>query len=364
MFLIFKIIFLLFIINFSSYANECSKLLTEKDIIIHKIKESVIGFELKVSHKFLNLYELGKIPLIFPKNLHNYVIFGDLDWNYILDNDYVDYDELRNILIEKNINNEEFYNNFVKIHEKINGKRIPRHPHVLYRKYWIGRDFFFGEIILSKNNGFLSLKEALDYCKSIFRFFDEVSLKDKLKFLIRQRILVKKDGTPLNEDYLDKVLKKEEYFLETMDKPLPSWSFKKERKKSNIEYVSYNEAQNYVIKLNLKTLSAYREYVKSGKMPENIPRYPDKEYKNKGWETWGIFLGTGNVSVRNRTFLSFGKARDYVSQLGLKNQKEWNAYSKSGKRPKNIPSDPSGVYKYDWQGLSYFLGKTNKKKSK
>jgi len=35
----------------------------------------------------------------------------------------------------------------------------------------------------------------------------------------------------------------------------------------------------------------WREYCKSGKKPINIPASPDKTYKNKGWISWGDFLG-------------------------------------------------------------------------
>jgi hypothetical protein len=32
-------------------------------------------------------------------------------------------------------------------------------------------------------------------------------------------------------------------------------------------------------------------------------------------------------------------------KLGFKSQKEWVEYAKSGKKPDNIPANPSGVYK-------------------
>jgi hypothetical protein len=49
-------------------------------------------------------------------------------------------------------------------------------------------------------------------------------------------------------------------------------------------------------------------------------------------------------------FLPFEKAKDIVHSLGLKNQTEWEKYCKSGKRPKNIPSDPHGTYRKYWKG--------------
>ena len=45
------------------------------------------------------------------------------------------------------------------------------------------------------------------------------------------------------------------------------------------------------------------------------------------------------------SFLSFEDARTYVRTLGLKSEKEWWAWSKSGKRQHDIPSDPYVTYK-------------------
>lgn len=53
----------------------------------------------------------------------------------------------------------------------------------------------------------------------------------------------------------------------------------------------------------------------------------------------------------------FENAREYVRGLGLKNQNEWKEFSKSSERPKDIPTNPYGVYKNsgyigtgDWLG--------------
>jgi hypothetical protein len=44
-------------------------------------------------------------------------------------------------------------------------------------------------------------------------------------------------------------------------------------------------------------------------------------------------------------------------QLGLKNQKDWFEYCRSGKKPKNIPSNPQRTYKNrGWTSWSDWLG--------
>ena len=58
-----------------------------------------------------------------------------------------------------------------------------------------------------------------------------------------------------------------------------------------------------------------------------------------------------------RSFRSFEDARTYVHTLGLKSWKEWQAWSKSGARPHDIPSNPDQKYKSSgWTSLGDFLG--------
>jgi len=62
------------------------------------------------------------------------------------------------------------------------------------------------------------------------------------------------------------------------------------------------------------------------------------------------------------TWRSFKEARKFVRTLGLKNEKgDWRKYSKSGKRPDDIPTNPYNTYKKEWISWPDFLGsdKTN-----
>ena len=59
-------------------------------------------------------------------------------------------------------------------------------------------------------------------------------------------------------------------------------------------------------------------------------------------------------------WMEFEKARLFIHKIGLKNQKEWNIYCKSGKKPKNIPQSPKSVYKDSgWISLGDWLGNGN-----
>ena len=72
---------------------------------------------------------------------------------------------------------------------------------------------------------------------------------------------------------------------------------------------------------------------------------------------YGDWLGTGTIADQFKEYKTFDQAREYVQKLGLKNQKEWFAYSKSGIKPIDIPAAPNMTYKkkgwtnwYDWLG--------------
>src|SRR5262249_940632 len=53
----------------------------------------------------------------------------------------------------------------------------------------------------------------------------------------------------------------------------------------------------------------------------------------------------------------FKKARAYFRTPELANKSEWFAYCKSGKRPNDIPSNPQQVYRADWVDWADWLGK-------
>ena len=53
---------------------------------------------------------------------------------------------------------------------------------------------------------------------------------------------------------------------------------------------------------------------------------------------------------------SFKEARKFVRSLKLKNREEWRKYSKSGKRPADIPAGPDLFYKEEWKGMGDWLG--------
>jgi hypothetical protein len=110
----------------------------------------------------------------------------------------------------------------------------------------------------------------------------------------------------------------------------------------------------------LKNWTEWYEYCKSGNKPDDIPASPNTTYKNKGWISFGDWLGTGSVAPKDMVFRDFESAREFARSLGLKNYTEWNDYCKSGNKPEDIPAIPSRTYKNKgWIGMGDWLGTGN-----
>jgi hypothetical protein len=122
-------------------------------------------------------------------------------------------------------------------------------------------------------------------------------------------------------------------------------------------FLSYSDAKALIQNLNIKNAVEFNKLMMSKNRPTNIPSNPQKNYSAE-WNSWGDFLCTNKIANQNRKFLSFNEAHKIILSLNLKNQKEWNEYSKT-KRPGNIPSDP---FRYEetkswnhWLGTTHYL---------
>lgn len=122
------------------------------------------------------------------------------------------------------------------------------------------------------------------------------------------------------------------------------------------KYLSYEEAKIFAHSLKLNSSQEYKKWWKQNQ-PTDISSCPNKTYKNKGWSSWGEWLGTGTIAPQYKEFLSFKDAKRFIHSLKLKTQKEWNKYYISEKKPIKIPSAPTKVYKKEWVSWNDWLGK-------
>ena len=86
-----------------------------------------------------------------------------------------------------------------------------------------------------------------------------------------------------------------------------------------------------------------------GRLPEDIPRAPEQVYGDKGWRSWGDWLGTGKVANQVRKYRSFREARAFARKLKLNGNNEWRLFCKGempklGRLPADIPTGPDKVY--------------------
>ena len=107
--------------------------------------------------------------------------------------------------------------------------------------------------------------------------------------------------------------------------------------------LSFKDARAVARKYNLKSQKVWHALSKSGQRPANIPSHPDQTYSDAGWVSWPDWLGNGGTTP-NTEALSFEDARAVARKYKLKSVKEWQAWSKSGQRPSNIPSAPNRTY--------------------
>lgn len=137
------------------------------------------------------------------------------------------------------------------------------------------------------------------------------------------------------------------------------------RNLKNIEYMSYDDCKFYV-KKNLK-ITSKSEWIDLDKslLPDSIPKRPDCIYKNKGWTNWRSFFDQPmklSGKVKSKLILSYQDAKDYVRELGIKNDQEYYNHI----RINNItflPLRPDVKYQKEWNGFINFLGVSSNRKS-
>ena len=131
-----------------------------------------------------------------------------------------------------------------------------------------------------------------------------------------------------------------------------------------IEYLSFEEARDFVRNLNLENIEQWQRYyqgkIEGLKKPDNIPWNPQKIYADK-WNGIKDWLGTN--------WREFNEAREFVRNLGLNGQIEWRLYCKNEldgyeSKPFDIPAAPSTVYEdKGWIDYADWLGTERKRRT-
>ena len=130
-----------------------------------------------------------------------------------------------------------------------------------------------------------------------------------------------------------------------------------------MQHRSFESARKFVRNLKLKNRQEWIKYCDSGNKPQDIAKTPSYIYKNKGWKSWSDWLGHDYIAPRLREYKTFEASRKFAQSLNFENRKQWWDFSKTNKKPEDIPSAPNTTYKdKGWNGWSDFLG-TNRSRN-
>ncbi len=220
---------------------------------------------------------------------------------------------------------------------------MPSNPYEFYTgKGWSGWRHFLGTgRVVNREKPFRSYKSA-----------QEVVQQKGITSALQYYALRKTGEVPFdmpsnpNQIYKDKGRRGWRHFLETghvvnREKP----------------FRSYKSAQEVVQQKGITSALQYYALRKTGEVPFDMPFNPDQIYKDKGWRSWGHFLGTGRVASYQQQFRSFKKAQKYVQQLGITSNNQYHELSKKGELPSDLPSRPDQTYKgKGWRSWGHFLG--------
>lgn len=212
---------------------------------------------------------------------------------------------------------------------------IPKNPTDVYKKDWISWGDWLGTYGVKKMKGMaLDGTKFWKYKKSS-NFLRKLKVQSKRQFNELYRAGKIPQSIPRWPDGVYKEWKGYPKYLGT----------NRVSRKKGFKYGSYNEAKAWARKHKIKGLRGWKKAFTSRQIPWKFPAHPYQTYK-KNWISWNDFLGTNKNPWRNKNFKwrSFEETKKYVRKLGIKTQKEYMDFCKSGKKPIDIPVNPNKIY--------------------
>ena len=314
-----------------SIANQKRKFSSYKEA-----KDFVKALGISGQSEWKKFVKTGKIPPEIPKDPQGaYMYKGWISWGNFLGTgsiapknkkfrSFTDSKQFARALGFHNVREWEIYCK--------SGKKpddIPSSPSKFYAKEWKSWGDWLGTgRIQTQQREYLSFNDARNFIRGL-----------GLKNHIEWKAYCKPDQKPVDLPAAPERVYKKDW------KGLGDWLGTGRIQTQQREYLSFNDARNFVRKLNLKDNTKWRKYAQSDERPDNIPSLPHKTYKNKGWISLGDWLGTDSIATFNRKYRKFEDARKFIRNLKLKNHIEWTEYCKSGQKPDDIPAAPWNVYK-------------------
>ncbi len=121
----------------------------------------------------------------------------------------------------------------------------------------------------------------------------------------------------------------------------------------------FEQAKEFVSRLQLTGTQAYRDYYELGNPPTQLPKWPESTYKNIGWKGWPDFLNYHSKRiVPSDGYWAFKQSKDFVKSLNIDDIRDYKAYIRSGSAPLQLPLSPGRVYKNSgWKGWPDFFNR-------
>jgi superfamily II DNA or RNA helicase len=243
---------------------------------------------------------------------------------------FIDFSQAQQIAISNSISS---LNDWITFKKKNKLNNIPTNPHKTYKQSWKNYNDFFKR----KSVEFLPFEDAK-------KFVNSLNIKKQREWFERYEEL------NLLENKIPKY--PNEFYKEWV-----SWAFWLQNKKS--EYFSFLEAREFLKKKSFKSVSEFRNWLKTPDYNPKVPKNPQRYYSDN-WKSFNHFLNLDN-RFHKRTFLNYSDAKVFASKLKLKSVKEWRDHVKTLGIPIEIPTNPDRDYKNKgWKGWSDFLGKEEK----
>ena len=268
--------------------------------------------------QFLNWIKSGKRPDNFPSNPW---LTYKAEWEgwkkFAKQKKFMSYEQAQQYIAKQGITTSTQFLQWIK-----SGKRpdnFPSNPWLTYTQ-WEGWKKFL------KQKGFMSYEQAQQY-------ITKQRITTLTQFFKWRQSGKRPDNFPSNP-------------WRKYKKQWKGW--KKFAKNSNKKkFMSYEQAQQYITKRGITTSTQFLQWIKSGKRPNKFPSNPWIIYKAE-WEGWKKFL-------KQKNFISYGQAQEYIIKQGIATSTQFLKWSKSIQRPDNFPSSPWSIYKAEWKGWKKFL---------